>query len=71
RDGLTRTARRLAELGALRPGADAEEAAETLWFYLNNNAYFTLTDDNGWSLERAERWLRDSLHHALLNGSDT
>ncbi|GAA1647892.1 TetR/AcrR family transcriptional regulator [Nonomuraea maheshkhaliensis] len=71
RDGLTRTARRLAELDALRPGTDAEAAAETLWFYLNNNAYFALTDDNGWSLEKAERWLRDSLHHALLSGSDT
>lgn len=67
RDGLTRTARRLAELGALRAGIDVPEATATLWFYLNNSAYFTVTDDNGWPLDKAEQWLRESLRTALLD----
>src|SRR5262245_54012890 len=66
RGGLGRTARRLAELGALRAGIDERQATDTLWFYLGNNAYFTLTDDNGWTLDQAEQWLRESLHAALL-----
>jgi hypothetical protein len=37
-----------------------------LWFYLGNAAYVSLTDDNGWSLDRAEAWLADSLQAALL-----
>jgi AcrR family transcriptional regulator len=70
RDALTRTARRLAELGALRAGVDARKATETLWFYLNNGAYFTLTDDNGWSLDKAEQWLGESLRTALFGDSE-
>jgi len=63
---LSRTADRLSELGALRAGMDAGEATDVLWFYLSNAAYFSLTDDNGWSLDRAETWLADSLQPALL-----
>ncbi|WP_405499242.1 TetR/AcrR family transcriptional regulator [Streptomyces niveus] len=66
RDGLARTAQRLAELGALRNEIDVREAADTLWFYLGNGAYFTLTDDNDWPLNKAEQWLHTSLRTALL-----
>lgn len=66
REGLVHTARRLAELGALREGTGVEEAADTLWFYLGNGAYFTLTDDNGWPLDKVEAWLYNALHTALL-----
>ncbi|AZS88812.1 TetR/AcrR family transcriptional regulator [Streptomyces griseoviridis] len=66
RDGLARTARRLAELGALRNGIDVREATDTLWFYLGNGAYFTLTDDNDWPLDKVEQWLHTSLRTALL-----
>ncbi|MFE0359235.1 TetR/AcrR family transcriptional regulator [Streptomyces nigra] len=67
RTGLNLTARRLAELKALRDGVDAESATDTLWFYLNNGAYFTLTGDNQWSLDKAEEWLLECLRTALLN----
>jgi hypothetical protein len=30
-------------------------------------SYFTLHDDNGWSYERAERWLADQAVAALLS----
>ncbi|MEV6825003.1 helix-turn-helix domain-containing protein [Amycolatopsis sp. NPDC051102] len=67
RDGLAVAAGRLSELGALRAGLGVQEATDVLFFYLNNDAYFTLTDHNGWSLDRAECWLRESLHTALLD----
>jgi AcrR family transcriptional regulator len=66
RSGLARTAQRLADLGALRDEIDGPEATEILWFYLNNSAYFTLTDDNGWPLDKAETWLCESLKTMLL-----
>lgn len=66
RAGLELTARRLAELKALRDGVDIESATDTLWFYLCNQSYFTLTGDNHWSLDQAEEWLLQSLRTALL-----
>ena len=66
RGGLNRAARRLSELDSLRDGIDVRQATDTLWFYLGNNAYFTLTDDNEWSLDKAEQWLHESLRTALL-----
>ncbi len=69
RAGLNLTAQRLAELGALRDRVDVESATDTLWFYLGNRAYFTLTDDNHWSLDKAEAWLLESLRTALLHST--
>jgi AcrR family transcriptional regulator len=66
RGGLARAAQRLAELGALAEGIDTTEATDRLWFYLGNGAYFTLTGDNRWPLDKAEAWLRESLRTALL-----
>ncbi|EOD67372.1 TetR/AcrR family transcriptional regulator [Amycolatopsis vancoresmycina] len=70
RTGLNLTARRLAELAALRDRVDAESATDTLWFHLSNAAYFMLTDDNNWSLDKAEGWLLESLRTALLRPAD-
>ncbi|MFI7615863.1 TetR/AcrR family transcriptional regulator [Nonomuraea terrae] len=66
RDGTAVAARRLAELGALRDGVDADEALDILWFYFGYAGFFTLVDDNGWSHARAERWLLDAACRALL-----
>jgi AcrR family transcriptional regulator len=66
RAGLARTAGRLDELGALRPGVSVEEATDVLWFHLSNVAYFNLTDELGWAMPRAIAWLRRSLTTALL-----
>ncbi|MGW4944646.1 TetR/AcrR family transcriptional regulator [Actinoplanes sp. NPDC004185] len=66
RNGLAVTGRRLAELGALRPGTDDARATHILWFHLSNTAYFTLTDDLSWSLPQAKEWLIERLTSALL-----
>ncbi|MDP9793919.1 AcrR family transcriptional regulator [Catenuloplanes nepalensis] len=64
RDCLATAARRLESLGALRLGVD--EATDVLYYYLGNSSFFTLTGDNGWTLDDAERWLLGALHKTLL-----
>lgn len=66
RDGFTRTAQRLQELGALRTGLSVARAADVIWFYQDNAAYYSLVDDNGWSPEDAEEFLHEQLRSALL-----
>ncbi|MFI5843185.1 TetR/AcrR family transcriptional regulator [Catenuloplanes sp. NPDC051500] len=64
RASLTSAARRLESLGVLR--MSVPEATDVLFYYLGNASYFTLTGDNGWSLDSAERWLLESVRRALL-----
>jgi len=66
RQALVPIAQRLMDLGALRDGIDGKHAAEVLWFYFGYSGLFTLHDDNGWSYERAERWLCDEASRTLL-----
>ena len=66
REGLFRTADRLAELDALAPGLDAGEATDLLWYFLGNQSYFTLTGDLGWPPARAADWLHHRLRSVLL-----
>ena len=66
RGALDRAGARLHELGTLRAGIDADQAGDALWFFLNNAAYFSLINDNNWSLDRAEAWLLESLRRALF-----
>jgi AcrR family transcriptional regulator len=64
-------AERLAKLKALRPGVDIADAVDLFWFYFGYTSYFTLHDDNGWSYERAERWLADQACRELLSDPGT
>jgi AcrR family transcriptional regulator len=66
RGGLRLTAGRLAAMHALRDDLDAPQAADILWLYLCNAAYFIRTDDLGWSLDRSEQWLTGVLRRELL-----
>ncbi len=66
RSGLRLAAERLAALGALRDGLDAAEAADVLWLYLCNAAYFVRGDDLGWPLDKSEAWLNAVLPRELL-----
>ena len=66
RRGTGIAARRLAALGALRDGMDADTALDIMWFYLGYAGFFTLVDDNGWSYAKAEKWLFATVSQALL-----
>lgn len=59
-------ATRLCELNALKPGITVKDAVDVLWFFFGYTGFFTLLDDNGWSPEKAERWLRDTASASLL-----
>jgi len=66
RKGMELTAQRLADLGALKPDISAAAATDVLWFYFGYYSYFTLTDENGWTLAEAEQWLLGQAQSALL-----
>ncbi len=66
RTAFVPAAERLAQLGALRPGTSITHAVDVLWFYFGYASYFTLHDDNGWTYQRAERWLADQARRELL-----
>ena len=66
RAGTLLAARRLAELGALKPGLSIDDANDMLWFYFGYSGFFTLMDDSGWSADRSEEWLRKMAAIAVL-----
>jgi hypothetical protein len=53
-------------LGALESGMTVDEATDLLWFFFGHSSFFTLTEDNGWSPQRAEEWLRDTAASRLI-----
>jgi AcrR family transcriptional regulator len=67
RKGMALTAQRLADVGALKPDVSITAATDILWFYFGYSSYFTLTDENGWSLAEAEKWLLAEASSALLS----
>jgi AcrR family transcriptional regulator len=71
RKALVPIAQRLANLSALHAGIDVAQAVDVLWFYFGYSGLFTLHDENGWSYERAEHWLRAEASRALLRNSVT
>jgi hypothetical protein len=60
-------AARLTALGALRPGLDEGKAADVLWFYIGQDAWFSLVAHQHWSFDDAERWLAGEAKRALLD----
>ncbi|MGA8482288.1 MAG: TetR/AcrR family transcriptional regulator [Chthoniobacterales bacterium] len=71
RQAFVPIAHRLLDLGALRDGMDAKETVDVFWFYFGYVGLFTLHDENGWSYERAERWLSEEASRALLQNHQT
>jgi hypothetical protein len=43
-----------------------DDATDVLWFYFGHSGFFTLMDDNGWSADRSEEWLREMPAIAVL-----
>jgi AcrR family transcriptional regulator len=70
RSSISSVARRLANLNALRTGADAEFATGVLWFYFGFPGLSAMHDDSGWPYDEAEKWLADEAIRALLIGAE-
>ena len=51
---------------ALRSGLDVAHATDILWTLNHPNLYWLLVGDRGWTPERYEEWLADSLCSQLL-----
>jgi len=58
----------LAEKGPLRAGVDVETAIDVLWLYMAPDQYHRLVHARGWSPERFQEWMSDSLCRLLLPG---
>jgi hypothetical protein len=56
----------LAAKGPLRDGVDLSTATDVLWLYMAPDQYQRLVHVRGWSDERFQRWLVDSLTGLLL-----
>ncbi|MGJ6967718.1 TetR family transcriptional regulator [Streptosporangium sp. G11] len=67
---LTATATRLTQLGALRSDVDPARVADLLWFYVGQDAWFSLVSHRRWSFDDAERWLASQAKRAILARPD-
>ena len=66
RQAFVPIAQRLMDLDALRDGLDLTQAVDVLWFYFGYWGLFTLHNENAWTYENAEQWLRNAASQALL-----
>ena len=64
--GLRRFAALLAERGALRPGLSVARAADIIWTLCAQGNYDSLVTSRGWTDQDYQRWLSETLAHALL-----
>ena len=64
--GQQRVARSLARAKALRPGLRERDAADVIHAIASPEVYGLLVLDRGWSGERYEQWVRDTLTQQLL-----
>lgn len=62
---------RLVELNALRPGLTEDKARDLLWFYVGQDAWFSLVSHRGWTFDDAEHWLAAEAKRALLACPDS
>jgi AcrR family transcriptional regulator len=64
--GQGQIARLLAGAGALRPGLREREAEDIIHALMSPEVYRLLVGDRGWSPDRYEQWLRETLIDQLL-----
>jgi AcrR family transcriptional regulator len=67
-DGQGRFVRELAERGVLGPGLPVDVAIDILWTLCSLAVYDSLVISRGWSDERYQAWLTESLARELLPG---
>lgn len=64
--GTTALTASWAACGALRPGLEALEAAQTLWLLTSAEQFLLATQQLGWSPARYERWLATVARQLLI-----
>lgn len=67
--GQGQFARSLARAGALRPGLREDDAADIIHALVSPEVYRLLVVERGWSPERYERWLTETLVQQILDGA--
>lgn len=65
-EGQRRVARSLARSGALKTGVRERDAADVIHALASPEVYGLLVFDRGWSGERYEHWIADTLTQQLL-----
>lgn len=63
---MQRSAKAFERAGFLRPGLTAALAADILWAMASPDAYRAFSVHRGWTTARYERWLAESIEHALF-----
>lgn len=66
--GATMAARRVEELGSLRPGVSLEEARDAIWMLNSVEVWQLLTGSRDWSRERYVAWLGRAMGDAVVAG---
>jgi AcrR family transcriptional regulator len=56
----------LRDAGRLRPGLDHRTARDIFWMLTGGDVYRMLVRERGWSPQKYQDWLSDTLVHALL-----
>jgi AcrR family transcriptional regulator len=70
-DGQGRFASSLARLGALRAGLTERDAADIIHAVASPDVYQLLVTDRGWSPDRYQQWLAETLADQLLPRQET
>jgi AcrR family transcriptional regulator len=63
---MQRVAKAFDRAGFLRPGLSAALAADILWATASPDAFRAFTVHRGWTAARYERWLAETIEHALF-----
>jgi AcrR family transcriptional regulator len=66
-EGMRAFTRMVASNGPLRAGMEAPSAAVTVWAISSAEVHWLLTVDRGWSGDRYEKWLAETLETILLS----
>src|SRR5712664_3896572 len=56
----------LRDAGRLRPGLSHKTARDILWMFTGGDVYRMLVRERGWSPQKYQDWLADTLVHSLL-----
>ena len=64
--GTGMVARRLDELGALRPGVSVEQARDAIWMLNSVEVWSLLTEERGWSAADYEEWIGRAMGDSVL-----